>query len=276
MPSPRVALVDTTVLTDALLKPGPRSDRARQSLARYDETLLPAYAIREFKAGPFRAFLWLHNKYAFLGSHEQAVGAIQKISRGWQPNLVSTALEALQIAAQNFANSLGELVREYTPSADPDKVIADRYRLALKRIIYLAWRERRRITTRVTHELACFVEGELTVENSRVEVARFGCSPDSPCGLQDHLRPHLPEIRALLSSNAFDGEKSEIQKRRKVLKDFARKPNDPIKEGTCRRIGDAAFVLLAPKGATILTTNPVDFVPMAKVLGKIVETPDPT
>jgi len=46
------AFVDTTVLTDALLKVGEPRDRAKAAIARFVESLLPVYAIKEFQAGP--------------------------------------------------------------------------------------------------------------------------------------------------------------------------------------------------------------------------------
>jgi hypothetical protein len=205
------------------------------------------------------------------------MAAVHGISRGWQRNLVSTALEAIEVVARNTGGSLEQLVDQYGPSAEPDKILADKYRLGLKRLLYLSWRGRRSLTTSVTHELKCFAEGELVDRNGLLSAGeRLGCSPGGPCSLQAHLRHCLADIETLLKSGALNSEKAEIQKRRKVLKDFVRKPEHPIAEDACRKIGDAAFVLFAPKGAAILTTNTVDFLPMAKALGKEVDSPTST
>ncbi len=47
------AYVETTILTNVLLKPGSKKQAAaRSALSRYEETLLPVYSIKEWKAGP--------------------------------------------------------------------------------------------------------------------------------------------------------------------------------------------------------------------------------
>jgi hypothetical protein len=44
------AYVETTVLTNVLLKPGSKQEtEAKLALSRYDETLLPVYSIKEWK-----------------------------------------------------------------------------------------------------------------------------------------------------------------------------------------------------------------------------------
>ncbi len=55
------AFVDTTVLTDATLKIGDVAKIAKIAIKRYGKTQLPVYAIKEFKAGPLKNFVWLHN-----------------------------------------------------------------------------------------------------------------------------------------------------------------------------------------------------------------------
>jgi hypothetical protein len=95
--------------------------------------------------------LWLHNKFVHCGSFSGTMAAVHGISRGWQRNLVSTALEAIEVVARNTGGSLEQLVDQYGPSAEPDKILADKYRLGLKRLLYLSWRGRRSLTTSVTH-----------------------------------------------------------------------------------------------------------------------------
>jgi hypothetical protein len=79
------AYVDTTVLTDALLKQGPQGAVARGALKTYSETILPVYAIREFKAGPLNYWVWLHNKLVLTKSVSKTLDAISAIV-GFQPN----------------------------------------------------------------------------------------------------------------------------------------------------------------------------------------------
>jgi hypothetical protein len=58
----KVAFVDTTVLTDILLKTDWQRERSVKALRSFRRTELPVYAIKEFKAGPLGHFVWLHNK----------------------------------------------------------------------------------------------------------------------------------------------------------------------------------------------------------------------
>ena len=75
------AIVDTTVLTDALLKPDPQGNRARESLKRYSPTLLPTYGIKEFKAGPLHYYVWLHNKAVEASTYADVIDAITAVGR---------------------------------------------------------------------------------------------------------------------------------------------------------------------------------------------------
>ena len=53
------AVVDTTILTDVLLNTGEVRANALNAISHYDETYLPVYAIKEFKAGPLKNFVWM-------------------------------------------------------------------------------------------------------------------------------------------------------------------------------------------------------------------------
>ena len=56
----RSAYVDTTILTDVLLKKGEAHDDALAALAKFDVTQLPLYAIKEFKRGPLNNYRWMY------------------------------------------------------------------------------------------------------------------------------------------------------------------------------------------------------------------------
>lgn len=58
------AFVDTTILADALLKPGEVEQLTKTALLRYTTTELPVYAIKEFKAGVLKNYIWFYNKLA--------------------------------------------------------------------------------------------------------------------------------------------------------------------------------------------------------------------
>src|SRR5690606_432649 len=106
----KAAFVDTTVLTDALLKTGGVANAARESLKRFERTELPVYAIKEFKAGPLKNFVWMHNKLVETRSFSGALKKLHAMSRTPRRYTTSTAIEALQEASELvLANSDGQL-----------------------------------------------------------------------------------------------------------------------------------------------------------------------
>ncbi len=75
------AILDTTVLTDILLNSGEAKAVALKAVNCYRQTYLPVYAIKEFKAGPLKNFVWMHNKFVFTKSYEESFDARQRMSR---------------------------------------------------------------------------------------------------------------------------------------------------------------------------------------------------
>jgi len=67
--------------------------------------------------------------------------------------------------------------------------------------------------------------------------------------------------------------KPENSRRIKILKEFLKKKGHFVLEDKdCRGLGDVIFAIFCPNDAVVLTTNIVDHEPLAKVLGKKVET----
>jgi len=92
------AYVETTVLTDILLKPKtPKKERAQAALARYPHTLLPVYSIKEWKAGPLNNYAYLHDKLVMTGSLRDTLQAVSVLARGSYRQ--ATSMEALAAAA---------------------------------------------------------------------------------------------------------------------------------------------------------------------------------
>jgi hypothetical protein len=57
------AYVETTILTDVLIKPGSKNEGvAKAAFSRYTETLLPVYSIKEWKKGPLDHYAYVHDK----------------------------------------------------------------------------------------------------------------------------------------------------------------------------------------------------------------------
>src|SRR5437764_7115047 len=160
------AFIDTTVLTDALLKPGHLGSAARAALRRYDVTELPVYAIKEFKAGPLKNFIWFHNKLVLLKSYARSLEVLQRMSLSPKRYTTATALEALQGAAYASRNlTSSDLRAMYGDKAKLDSILCDRYRLAIRVAIEKAWRRRRSLTTDIVIPLSCYKEVSPYVEN---------------------------------------------------------------------------------------------------------------
>jgi hypothetical protein len=259
------AYVDTTILTDALLKVGPLGKAARDALKFYSETILPVYAIKEFKAGPLNYWIWLHNKLVLtksLATTMRAIGAII----GYQNNRARTAQEAL-------SQSIEYLV---APRKIGDRELADLYRLSIARLIIRAWQKRRNITSIVTDELSCYSEADPKIElrtglfnNHGMNCKLYG---DDECCMARYLKNRTHELDLLLA--AIQGlTRREDVNRRAVLHKLRNTPKKIMDAKDCRKLGDAFFALYAPNDAVILTTNIKDHLPLAKALGKQAEFP---
>ncbi len=168
------AFVETTILADALLKPGPRATSAKAAIRGFQESLLPVYAIKEFKAGPLHHYVWFHGKLVTTHSWVKTLGQLRKTAMSsFKSRWVSTAVEALEAAAvRNRSKTLGQLVQKYGDIATEDTVLCDRYRLSLRSTIMRGWRSRRQLTSRVVGELECYSEGELVEEHGLIRTWR--------------------------------------------------------------------------------------------------------
>ena len=155
------AFVDTTVLFDALIKPGEKGQAAKAALKRYDRTEVPVYAIKELKAGPLTNFVWFHNKLVLTKSFHRALEVLQRTSLGPKKYQVSTALEALQSAALTNRNlTSAELVERYGDKARLDAILCDLWRYSIRVAIQKAWKRRRKMTTSVV--VLCRATARLT------------------------------------------------------------------------------------------------------------------
>jgi hypothetical protein len=269
------AFVETTVLADALLKPGPRATAAKSAILGFDESLLPVYAIKEFKAGPLHHYVWFHGKLVTTKSWAKTVTQLRKTAMSpFKYRWVSTAIEALEAAANKNRNvRLDQLVEKYGAAASHDVVQCDRYRFALRSIIMRAWKKRRHLTTHVVHDLECYADEELTEERGLIELGEIECCPEDECALAPELRREPEKLDAMRSAVDAEPSKMENVKRSQVLRDLSRKSNVKLDSKQCRYLGDAVFAFFCPLDATILTTNERDLVPLANALGKKVQTP---
>lgn len=272
--SQKKAYLDTTILTDILLKPGPPAERARRTLARFESSQLPVYAIKEFKAGPLANFVWMHNKLVFY-TLEGAITALHALSRTPQRYKTATAIEALRTAADYEEGvTLGSLVEKYGGKADMNEVIRDRWRLALKTAILKAWARRRHVAHQTVQPLECYKEVAPYENRKIIELRPTRCKPQSECCLATQFKAAIPQLEALKKANDSQAERAEVRRRSKALRSLIRTPKRPMSEECCRSLGDVVFAFFCPEDAVLLTTNVRDHAPLAEALGKSVLAPE--
>jgi hypothetical protein len=270
------AYIETTVLTDFLLKPKtPKQERAKAALARYENTLLPVYSIKEWKAGPLDYFAYLHDKLVVTQSLRDTFQALSALGRGSYRQ--ATSMEALAAAATTATTatvSAGTPTKKYQGLGSSDREMADSYRLALESLIIRSWRKRRRITTQIVDELSCYIEVEPRVgKDGLLDLKPQQCERDQECCLSPQLKAKPTLLAALRNAIPEHSGRAEDQKRRKALKQLIKHPKEIVNRETCRDLGDAIFAFFCPTSAVILTTNLRDHEPLAKSIGKRAEKP---
>jgi hypothetical protein len=258
------AIVDTTILADALLKTDLQHDKAIAALASYTETLLPVYGIKEFKAGPLHYYVWTHNKAVEASSLREVVEAIRN-NIGYRRNLPATALQAVGDFHGSIASQLTQALANKYPEINRGEADLVEFRIWIKQKIYRAWRNRRRQTTAVISPIPCYTENDLTVRNSgQISDDPLRCKVKD-CSLRLKYADRLDAVELL--ENTCVGTKNETVKRRQALNQLRRHPKKDYEEKNCRALGDAIFALECRSGAEILTTNIADHGPLAAALG---------
>jgi hypothetical protein len=269
------AYVDTTILTDVLLKPGTQEcTDAQRALRQFAISELPTYAIKEFKRGPLKNYVWFHNKLALNNSLAKAMSALQRMSLTPKRYTTATALQAIVQGTLSLSRlNLGQLQTKYGSQANPDEFLCDQYRLALKVLILDAWKKRRQVTTHVVDPLNCYNEQSPFEENKLLIVEPYRCTAKTECSLAYGLKQRLNDLQKLKTANDAQGSSPETNRRSRALREIIRKPKAPVTDRTCSDLGDAIFAFFAPSGAVILTTNVRHHSPLAAALGKQVQTP---
>jgi hypothetical protein len=267
------AFVDTTVLTDALLKQGVEGTRARSALKRYSETHLPTYAIKEFKAGPLKNYVWFYNKVITTNRWVDAVRAIRAIGATPRRNLLGTALKALEDFQSSISKSTPAALAARYPNASLGEIQTAEAKIWLKTAIFRAWRRRRKIVTKIICPLSCYPETDIRLNpNGTIENKPFLCNVDDCCMRPDFAK-EAGKVQSLLAACNDLPDKPETSKRRQALRQLVRTPKRPLAEKECRALGDAVFAFQCPSDAVILTTNLKDHEPLAKSVGTTAEAP---
>jgi hypothetical protein len=263
------AFIETTVLTDYLLKRDDSEKAAAAAIADFDRPVVPQFAWKEFKRGPLKNFAWAHNKLGDTRSFLATLAALQRMSRTPRRYITSTAIQALHTAFTRLFDSstLDDLRRTYTAKADTDAIHADALRYELKRVIIRSWNKRTKLFGGPYHILSCYPDAPITADVNRLEVEPVDCPRTDECCIKPALRKRGNDLSALRS--AISGEKSrkEVRDRMAVLRQLEKHFTSLMGRKECRAFGDAYFVMFCPAGAVVLTTNERDIMPMASALG---------
>jgi hypothetical protein len=162
----RSAYLETTILADALLKPGTKlQSDATEALNRFSTRELPHYALKEFK-GVLQYLVWLHNCFVTEKTLSGALARIHRVMRR-QHGRAATGLEliATQVAL------LSKSVNPSTAAAlglrfDPDTLYGMEIRVALKTLIFKSW-VKRTLNSKLANSLSC-------VDNSGPSIDKSG------------------------------------------------------------------------------------------------------
>lgn len=257
------AFVDTTILAEVLLKTGPSHEAAEKALRLYAQTLLPVFAIKEWKRGQLNTYILIHNYLKRTGSFSATNIALSRLFV--RTRLQSTAFEALGLISLNLPSAPMAIV------SDPE--LADRFRLAFKTLIYSSWEARRSVTSDTVLDLECYVEsGPRDQANGEIDNRPRDCKGEQECCLAKQLREDKDALIKLHDAIPPSG-RTEDSDRREVLRNLAVHPTRRFDRKDCRALGDAYFARFAPLDADILTTNLKDHLPLAIALGKKAVSP---
>jgi hypothetical protein len=268
---PRSAFLDTTILADLLLKPAREGRAARQLLDGFSETLLPQYAIKEFKAGALRNVIWFYNKLISCAVYSDAIAAIPLL---WmQSNKMLTAMRAMADFESSIGKELPDQLAKKYPGQTEDIIRKAEAQLWLKTLIFRAWRRRRKVATHVVAPLSCYREIDPELRSSGVIDDRpVRCETDDCC-LRRSFGARADDLKCLIDACDQQAARPEIQKRRKALRRLNRFPDRELSETDCIALGDAVFALQCPQNSIIVTTNVRDHEPLANALGIQIVSP---
>jgi hypothetical protein len=268
------AFIETTVLTNLLLKKDGSEVAAEAAIAKFATAIVPQFAWKEFKRGPLANFVWAFNKLADTRSFVDTLAALQRMSLSPKRYLTSTAIQALHTAFIGLFSSpsLTSLRGQYGDKADADQLHADLIRLELKRTILGSWGKRHSLYGGAQEGLDCYPDADLTEKGARLEINPRDCPKGTDCCLRSRLSNRRKDLGVAKNALPKDGRK-ETRDRYHVLRQLEKHPSSLMDPKDCRKFGDAYFVLFCPDDAEILTTNVRDFQPMADALGVTVSAP---
>jgi hypothetical protein len=278
-------IIDTTVLTNALLKTGAAAEAARAALAR---GAVPHYAIKEFRCGPFLNFAYAHNVLAEEKSLSRARERIRRLS-AQDAYRKRTSEEAFAEAeAKLYVGTMGEVSARFHAfelesgvAASADASIARQFRRHLRDRIDDAWRQSRKHEQAAVGKLSCFQNSALVEQTDGTLAPRsLRCIADCVLSTRSGgvFEGREGDIRALITvvdaqnANAKTA-KAEHKNRADALRALVDRPQEVLSHDVCRHLGDAVFALLCPAAGAVITTNRKDHDPLTQALGRSAEDP---
>lgn len=272
--SPVNAVLDTTILVDALLKSDEKAKAAKSALKKCDNTIIHSYAIKEFKRGALKNYSYLYNKTKLVTSYSALLAVLSKLSATPQKNKTSTALEALRDFHSGIEKKTDKLKFTNVTYADLSNILLDQMRLWLKAKILRAWKNRYKYGNSRIGDLSCFKEPDVfEADNGLIEVSNRFCSVADCCLRQKYIG-RSQDLEKLLKACKNLPKKRESEKRYQSIRRLERTPKRDMPEEHCIALGDAVFVLDCPAGAFVMTTNLQDFEPLAEALEIDVKAPN--
>jgi hypothetical protein len=261
--------IETTVLTNLLLKLDGTENAARDLINKFDKIFVPQFSWKEFKRGPLSYYVWFHNKIASTDSFEQTLSALQRMSMSPRKYLTATAIQAIHTGFVSLFSSvtIGDFNKRYDANVSIATIMTKMYRLEMKRIIFNSWSIRNSFSGGMYHELSCYPDSELKENSNIIDQDPRDCPRGIKCCLLKDLIVRLKDVESVRNSIPSSSGKKELIDRRDLLRSLYVRPSSVIGPKECRKIGDAYFVIFCPQDFTIITTNIGDIKPMADALG---------
>ncbi|MDQ3775561.1 MAG: hypothetical protein M3461_15030 [Pseudomonadota bacterium] len=267
------SFLDTTVIIDIADKTVPGKARAEACITANRPAEAPYYALRELLAGHVQILCDSHNVIAAAANHAEALLAL----------LNRSPAEGRKREAKLLALSTSlKCIFDVNPSGD---------RLYLKRELLQSlalrvtglWRRAHNLNAvGMVQFLGCFNDGTISYGLSgelRGPRNSFNCIKSERCAAAAYLydnKNYLKKMIDALHPTRLDSSvanKTEIQQRRKALKELVSKGPSAFHKGRCRALGDAYFAAMCPAGSDVVTTNIQDHLPLCLALGKRAITP---
>jgi len=269
------AFLDTTILCDSLLAEDARQKAVRQALSTYQKTELPIYALREFRSGALANWVLGHNVLTSSATFAEA-GTLMSRRGAFAPRKLSVGMTALSQGLSAVLNVPATALPApfHSGQGTAEEALKREVEAWIARKVFQAWQKRKKVASHHTHPLGCFIDSDLAMVGNQIRPKdeRWECATGATCGAALELKQQTADVEALVEALKEPGEgkkeKSETSGRRRALKDVLAKTPKEFSHKRCRAIGDAYFCIVAPKAADILTSNKVDFEPLAAPLNK--------